>query len=305
MPLNIPDKLPAIKLLQKENIFIMNESRASTQDIRPLKIALLNLMPVKITTETDLVRLLSNSPLQVELDFIKLSTHTSKNTPKEHMETFYRDFNTIIHHKYDGLIITGAPVEQMPFEEVSYWKELTEIMTWARSNVTSSLFICWGAQAALYHYYGIPKYQLDKKMFGVFEHTKTSAANKILRGFDDVFYVPHSRHTEIRREDILKVPELTLLSESEESGVYMVVSNNGRELYLTGHSEYSPDTLDAEYKRDLAKNLPIEMPKNYYKDNNPENPPVVRWRSQANMLFVNWLNYFVYQETPYNIESIK
>lgn len=283
----------------------MNESRASRQDIRPLKIALLNLMPVKITTETDLVRLLSNSPLQVELDFIKLSTHTSKNTPKEHMETFYKDFNTIIHHKYDGLIITGAPVEQMPFEEVNYWKELTEIMTWAKSNVTSSLFICWGAQAALYHYYGIPKYQLDKKMFGVFEHTKTSASNKILRGFDDVFYVPHSRHTEIRREDILKVPELTLLSESEESGVYMVVSNNGRELYLTGHSEYSPDTLDAEYKRDLSKNLPIEMPKNYYKDNNPANPPVVRWRSQANMLFVNWLNYFVYQETPYNIDSIK
>jgi homoserine O-succinyltransferase len=305
MPLNIPDKLPAIELLQKENIFVMDESRASKQDIRPLKIALLNLMPVKITTETDLVRLLSNSPLQVELDFIKLSTHTSKNTPKEHMETFYRDFNLIINHKYDGLIITGAPVEQMPFEEVKYWKELTEILSWAKSNVTSSLFICWGAQAALYHYYNIPKYPLDKKMFGVFEHTKTNSTNPILRGFDDVFFVPHSRHTEVRREDILKVPELTILSESEESGVYMVASQNGREFFLTGHSEYSPETLDSEYKRDLAKKLPIEMPRNYYKDNNPDNPPMVRWRSQANMLFVNWLNYFVYQQTPYNIESIK
>jgi homoserine O-succinyltransferase len=305
MPLNIPDKLPAIELLQKENIFVMDESRASKQDIRPLKIALLNLMPVKITTETDLVRLLSNSPLQVELDFIKLSTHTSKNTPKEHMETFYRDFNLIINHKYDGLIITGAPVEQMPFEEVKYWKELTEILSWAKSNVTSSLFICWGAQAALFHYYNIPKYPLDKKMFGVFEHTKTNSTNPILRGFDDVFFVPHSRHTEVRREDILKVPELTILSESEESGVYMVASQNGREFFLTGHSEYSPETLDSEYKRDLAKKLPIEMPRNYYKDNNPDNPPMVRWRSQANMLFVNWLNYFVYQQTPYNIESIK
>ena len=242
----------------------MDESRASHQDIRPLKIAVLNLMPVKITTETDLIRLLSNSPLQIELDFIKLSTHTSKNTPKEHMQAFYKDFNLIINNKYDGLIITGAPVEQMPFEEVTYWKELTEIFTWAKSNVTSSIFICWGAQAALYHYYGIPKYPLSKKMFGVFLHTKNDSKNPILRGFDDVFYVPHSRHTEIKREDILKVPELTILSESEESGVYMVASIDGREFFLTGHSEYSPETLDTEYKRDLRKNLPIEMPKNYY-----------------------------------------
>ena len=298
-------KLPAIKALQKENIFVMNASRASRQDIRPLRIALLNLMPVKITTETDLIRLLSNSPLQVELDLIKLRTHTSKNTPREHMEAFYTDFDSVINHKYDGLIITGAPVEQMPFEEVIYWKELTEILTWAKSNVTSSLFICWGAQAALYHYYGIPKYQLDKKMFGVFEHTKADSTSPILRGFDDIFYVPHSRHTEIKKEDILKVPELRILSESRESGVYMVASVNGRELFLTGHSEYSPDTLDVEYKRDLDKKLPIEMPKNYYKDDNPDNPPLVRWRSQANMLFVNWLNYFVYQETPYNIDAIK
>jgi homoserine O-succinyltransferase len=298
MPLNIPDKLPAIEVLQKENIFVMDESRALHQDIRPLRIALLNLMPVKITTEIDLIRLLSNSPLQVELDFIKLTTHTSKNTSVEHMLAFYKDFNLILNHKYDGLIITGAPVEQMPFEEVIYWKELTEILSWAKNNVTSSIFICWGAQAALYH-------PLDKKMFGVFRHTKNNSMNPIMRGFDDVFYVPHSRHTEIRREDILKVPELTILSESEESGVYMVASLNGREFFLTGHSEYSPETLDIEYKRDLAKNLPIEMPKNYYLDDNPDNPPVVRWRSQANMLFVNWLNYFVYQKTPYNIEAIK
>ena len=304
MPLNIPDKLPAIKELEKENIFVMDASHASRQDIRPLRIAILNLMPVKITTETDLIRLLSNSPLQVELDFIKLSSHISKNTTKEHMQAFYKDFNLILHNKYDGLIITGAPVEQMPFEEVIYWKELTEIFSWARTNVTSSIFICWGAQAALYHYYGIPKYPLDKKMFGVFKHTKDNSMNPILRGFDDVFYVPHSRYTEIRREDILKVPELSILSESEESGVYMVASLNGREFFLTGHSEYSPETLDSEYKRDLAKHLPIEMPKNYYLDDNPDNPPLVRWRSQANMLFVNWLNYFVYQKTPYNIESI-
>jgi homoserine O-succinyltransferase len=304
MPLNIPDKLPAIEFLQKENIFVMDTSRASSQDIRPLKIALLNLMPIKITTEIDLIRLLSNSPLQVEIDFISLSSHISKNTPKEHMLAFYKDFNLIIHNKYDGLIITGAPVEQIPFEEVIYWKELTEILSWAKSNVTSSIFICWGAQAALYHYYGIPKYPLHKKMFGVFKHTRIDSTNPILRGFDDVFYVPHSRHTEIRREDILKVPELTILSESKESGVYMVASVNGREFFLTGHSEYSKDTLDIEYKRDLAKNLPIEMPENYYLDDNPENPPVVRWRSQANMLFVNWLNYFVYQKTPYNINAI-
>ncbi len=305
MPLNIPDKLPAIKVLEKENIFVMDASRASKQDIRPLKIVVLNLMPVKITTETDLIRLLSNSPLQVELEFIKLSTHTSKNTSKEHMKAFYKDFSLVVNHKYDGLIITGAPVEQMPFEEVKYWKELTEIMTWAKTNVTSSIFICWGAQAALYHYYGIPKYPLEKKMFGVFLHTRNNSMNPILRGFDDVFYVPHSRHTEVKREDIIKVPELTILSESDESGVYMVASTNGREFFLTGHSEYSPETLDNEYKRDLSKNLPIEMPKNYYLDNNPDNPPLVRWRSQANMLFVNWLNYFVYQKTPYNIDAIK
>lgn len=305
MPLNIPDKLPAIESLQKENIFIMNETRAIHQDIRPLKIAVLNLMPVKITTEIDLIRILSNSPLQVELDLIKLSTHTSKNTPREHMQAFYKDFSDIVNHKYDGFIITGAPVELLPFEEVSYWNELTEIFSWAKKNVTSSMFICWGAQAALYYYYGIPKYSLDKKMFGVFRHTKNDPRHPLFRGFDDFFYVPHSRHTEIRKKDILKVRDLRILSESEISGVNIVASANGREFFLTGHSEYSPDTLDKEYKRDLAKKLPIDMPVNYYENNNPENKPIVQWRSHANLLFVNWLNYFVYQITPYNIQTIE
>lgn len=305
MPLNIPDKLPAIEFLQKENIFVMDESRAIHQDIRPLKIAVLNLMPVKITTEIDLIRILSNSPLQLELDLIKLETHVSKNTPREHMQTFYKDFSLVLHKKYDGLIITGAPVEQMPFEDVSYWKELTRIFDWARTNVTSSMFICWGAQAALYHYYGIPKYPLQEKMFGVFRHTANDPRHPIFRGFDDVFYVPHSRHTEIRKKDIKKVPELRILSESDESGVNIVASVSGREFFLTGHAEYSPDTLDKEYKRDLAKKLPIKKPVNYYRDDNPDNAPVVRWRSHANLLFVNWLNYFVYQITPYNIDSIE
>ncbi len=304
MPLNIPNKLPAIEILKKENIFVMDAESASRQDIRPQKIALLNLMPIKITTEIDLIRLLSNSPLQVELDFIKLNTHTSKNTPKEHMQAFYKDFNAVKTHKYDGLIITGAPIEKMPFEEVTYWSEMQEIFDWAKQNVTSSLFICWGAQAALYHYYGVPKYPLKEKMFGVFEHNKLEPLNPIFRGFDDVFFVPHSRHTEVRREDILNIPELKLLSESKESGVYMVAARNGRELFLTGHSEYSPETLDIEYKRDVAKGLPIKMPANYYRDNDPEKGPLVRWRSQANMLFVNWLNYYVYQRTPFNIDAI-
>ena len=305
MPLNIPDKLPAIEFLQKENIFVMDETRALHQDIRPLKIAVLNLMPVKITTEIDLIRILSNSPLQVELDLIKLTSHTSKTTPKEHMQAFYKDFSDIVNHKYDGLIITGAPVELMPFEEVNYWKELTGIFDWARTNVTSSMFICWGAQAALYHYYKIPKYPLGNKMFGVFRHTKNDPKHPLFRGFDDFFYVPHSRHTEIRKKDLVKVPELKILSESEVSGVNIVASVNGREFFLTGHAEYSPDTLDREYKRDMAKNLPIDLPVNYYANNDPQNKPLVQWRSHANLLFVNWLNYFVYQITPYNLETIE
>ncbi|MCQ2350809.1 MAG: homoserine O-succinyltransferase [Paludibacteraceae bacterium] len=305
MPVNIPKGLPAIETLKKENIFVMDNERASGQDIRPLKIAIVNLMPLKITTETDLIRLLSNSPLQLEIDFIKLKSHTSKNTPIKHMQMFYKTFESVRKQKYDGMIITGAPVEQLDYTQVTYWDEITDIFDWARHNVTSTLYICWAAQAGLYHYYNVPKYELDKKMFGVFKHTVLDKKNHIFRGFDDEFFVPHSRHTEIRRKDIEKIKGLKILSESEESGVYMVMGRNGRELYLTGHSEYSPLTLDAEYKRDLAKGLPIDMPKHYYKDDNPELEPIVRWRSHANLLFTNWLNYFVYQETPYNIENIE
>ena len=304
MPIKIPDGLPAIELLKRENIFVIGQSRASLQDIRPIRIALLNLMPLKITTETDLLRVLSNSPLQVELDLISLKSHTSKNTPIDHIREFYIDFDKIKTQKYDGLIITGAPVEQLDFEEVTYWKELTEILDWAKTNVTSSLFICWSAQAAMYHYYGIPKYPLDKKMFGAFEHTINEPLNPLFRGFDDVFYAPHSRHTDVKRQDIEKVQELTILSESLDAGVYAVLARDGREIFVTGHSEYAPETLDNEYKRDVAKNLPIEIPKNYYPDNNPVNQPIVRWRSHANLLFSNWLNYYVYQITPFEIDSI-
>ena len=290
MPLNLPDKLPAIELLKEENIFVIDNSRATQQDIRPLRIVILNLMPLKITTETDLVRLLSNTPLQVEISFMKIKSHTSKNTPIEHMKTFYTDFDKMRGEKYDGMIITGAPVEQMDFEEVTYWDEITEIFDWARTHVTSTLYICWAAQAGLYHHYGVPKYALDKKMFGIFEHRTLQPLHPIFRGFDDMFYVPHSRHTEVRREDIQKVPELTLLSESEDAGVYM--------------AEYSPLTLDTEYRRDLNKGLPIEIPRNYYVDDDPDKGVLVRWRAHANLLFSNWLNYFVYQETPYNINEI-
>ena len=305
MPVNIPATLPAVDLLRNENIFVMDSDRASTQEIRPLKIVILNLMPVKITTETDLIRLLSNTPLQIELDFLQLESHTSKNTPVEHMMNFYKNFDVISKSNYDGMIITGAPVEQMHFEEVDYWPEMKKIMDWARHHVTSTLYICWAAQAGMYHYYGVPKYPLDAKIFGVFEHHIHNPKNPIFRGFDDVFYVPHSRHTEVRAEDIVKVSELTILSESPESGVYMVMGRNGREFFVTGHSEYSPMTLDAEYKRDLAKGLPINMPQNYYPDNNPELDPQVRWRSHANLMITNWLNYFVYQETPYDLDKIE
>ncbi|MDD2996763.1 MAG: homoserine O-succinyltransferase [Paludibacter sp.] len=305
MPLNIPVTLPAVEALRTENIFVMDSERASTQEIRPLKIVILNLMPIKITTETDLIRLLSNSPLQIEIDFLHMETHCSKNTPIEHLMSFYKTFDEIKKSNYDGMIITGAPVEQIPFEEVNYWSEITTIFDWARTHVTSTFFICWAAQAGLYYHYGINKYPLDAKMFGVFEHRLFDPQNPIFRGFDDIFYVPHSRHTEIRAEDIRKNPDLTLLSESPESGVYMVMARNGREFYITGHSEYSPLTLDTEYKRDISKGLPINMPQNYYRDNNPDNEPLVRWRSHANLLFTNWLNYFVYQETPYDLSKIQ
>ena len=305
MPLNLPSRLPAVEILKSENIFVMDSQQASTQDIRPLRIVILNLMPLKITTETDLIRLLSNTPLQIEVDFLKISGHISKNTPVEHMMTFYKDFSTLRNENYDGMIITGAPVEQMPFEEVDYWKEFSELFDWARTHVTSTLYICWEAQAGLYHFYGVPKYPLPQKMFGIFKHKVYDHQNPIFRGFDDEFYVPHSRHTEVRKSDIEKVPELTLLSESEESGVYMVMARGGREFFITGHSEYSPYTLDTEYRRDLDKGLPIEMPLNYYRNNDPKKGPLVRWRGHANLLFSNWLNYFVYQQTPYDIREIK
>ena len=305
MPLNLPDKLPAIEILKGENIFVIDSSRANQQDIRPLRMVVLNLMPLKITTETDLVRLLSNTPLQLEISFMKIKSHTSKNTPIEHMQTFSNDFDEMRHQKFDGMIITGAPVELMDYEEVSYWNEITEIFDWARTHVTSTFYICWAAQAGLYHHYGIPKYPLEKKKFGVYEHLALDPLHPIFRGFDDVFYVPHSRHTEVRKEDILNVPQLKLLSESEGAGVYMVEGREGREFFVTGHSEYSPFTLDVEYRRDKEKGLPIELPQNYYRDNDPTKEPLVRWRGHANLLFSNWLNYFVYQETPYNIEDIK
>lgn len=307
MPLNLPDKLPAINLLKEENIFVIDNSRANAQDIRPLKIVVLNLMPLKITTETDLIRLLSNSPLQIEVSFMKLKSHTSKNTPIEHMKAFYRDFASMREERFDGMIITGAPVEHLEFEDVNYWNEITEIFDWTRTHVTSTMYICWAAQAGLYYHYGIPKYQLDKKIFGIFEHHVTEGFSHlpIFRGFDDVFYVPHSRHTEVRREDIDKCKELQVVSESDESGVHIVVARGGREIFVTGHSEYSPYTLDGEYRRDLGKGLPIDMPKNYYRNDDPEQGPLVRWRSTANLLFCNWLNYYVYQETPYDINQIR
>lgn len=305
MPLNLPDRLPAIELLKHEHIFVIDNSRATQQDIRPLRIVILNLMPLKITTETDLIRLLSNTPLQLEISFMKLKSHTSKNTPIEHMKAFYKDFDCMRDERFDGMIITGAPVEQMDFEEVSYWEEVSGIFDWARTHVTSTLYICWAAQAGLYHHYGIPKYPLEKKMFGIFEHHLNNQLLPIFRGFDDIFYVPHSRHTELHREDILKVKELDLVAESDEAGVYMVMARGGREIFVTGHSEYSPNTLDVEYKRDLAKGLSIEMPKNYYRNNHPDNAPLVRWRGHANLMFSNWLNYYVYQETPYDITQIR
>ena len=281
MPLNLQKNLPAIELLKKEHIFVMDSLRASEQDIRPLRVVVLNLMPLKITTETDLVRLLSNTPLQVELDFMKIKGHTPKNTPIEHMQEFYKDFDEMADDFYDGMIVTGAPVEQMPFEEVSYWEEITQIFDWARTHVTSTLYICWAAQAGLYHFYGVPKYDLPAKMFGVFRHSLREPFVPIFRGFDDEFFVPHSRHTEIRREDIMK------------------------EFFITGHSEYSPYTLNDEYMRDLGKGLPINKPRNYYRNNDPAQGPVVRWRGHANLLFTNWLNYYVYQETPFRREDIK
>ncbi len=304
MPIKIPNKLPAVDILEKENIFAIDDDRAYSQDIRPLRILLLNLMPTKIVTETQLLRLLGNSPLQVEFDFIYTATYEPKNTSQEHLVKFYETFNDVRNRKYDGMIITGAPVEQLPFEEVVYWKELCEILEWSKTNVYSTLHICWGAQAALYHHYGIPKYDLPKKMFGVFPHTVNIKEKMLFRGFDDVFYVPHSRHTEVKGEDISKIPGLCILSESEESGIYAVTDKKYRRLFITGHSEYDPLTLKGEYDRDVAQGLPINIPVNYYPNDDPQQTPIVRWRSAANLLFSNWLNYYVYQGTPFDLEKL-
>jgi len=304
MPVNIPNNLPAIELLKKENIFVMNELRAHEQDIRPLRVLILNLMPVKITTETDLIRLLSNNPLQVEIDFLRLETHESKNTPEEHLFMFYKGFSEVKDDFYDGMIITGAPVEQFDFKEVTYWNEITKIFDWARTHVTSTLYICWAAQAALHHFYGVNKEPLADKMFGVFKHIAHNKKFPLFRGFDDEFYIPHSRHTTVRRDDILLKPELHILAESDDSGVGIVCSRGGREFYLTGHSEYAPQTLHNEYIRDKEKGMDTKIPLNYYKNNNPENPPLVTWTGHANLLFNNWLNYFVYQETPFDKTKI-
>ena len=305
MPLRLPDRLPAIDLLKQENIFVMDATRAHSQDIRPLKIVILNLMPLKITTETDLIRLLSNTPLQLDISFMKLKSHTPKNTPIEHMMMFSRDFDSMRDEKFDGMIITGAPVETLDFEEVTYWDEMQQIFAWARTHVTSTLYICWAAQAGLYYHYGVPKYPLEKKMFGIFPQTTLMPRLPIFRGFDDTFMMPHSRHTEIRREDILANSNLQLIAESEYSGVSMVMARGGREFFITGHLEYAPNTLDNEYRRDKDIRDDVELPRNYYLNDDPLQPPLVTWRAHANLLYNNWVNYYVYQETPYDINKIQ
>ncbi|MBO5057903.1 MAG: homoserine O-succinyltransferase [Prevotella sp.] len=304
MPLRLQHGLPAIELLKNENIFVMDDERAHRQDIRPLKIVILNLMPIKITTETDLIRVLSNSALQLDVHFMKLRSHVPKNTPIEHMMMFYRAFDDMKDEKFDGMIITGAPVETFEYEDVTYWDEVSTIFKWARTHVTSTLYICWAAQAGLYCHYGIPKYKLPKKMFGIFPQMALQPKLPIFRGFDDTFMMPHSRHTEIRREDILANPDLQLIAESEDSGVGIVMARGGREFYVTGHLEYTADTLNNEYQRDRYTRDDVELPKNYYMNDNPDNPPVVTWRAHANLFYTNWLNYCVYQETPFDINQI-
>jgi len=304
MPVKIPATLPAARTLTEENIFVMDDARAMMQDIRPLKIAILNLMPTKEVTETQLLRLLGNTPLQIEITLLTMASHESANTSREYLEAFYRTFDSVKDQKFDGLIITGAPVENLPFEEVDYWEELVRIMDWSRTHVFSTLNICWGAQAALYHQFGIDKHRLEDKAFGIFEHRVLNPRHKLVRGFDDAFRAPHSRHTTIHKEDIIRIPELEILAESVEAGVFLIASRDGRSIYVSGHAEYDADTLSREYNRDVSKGLKIDVPKNYYPDNNPEHVPSVSWRAHANLLFVNWLNYFVYQETPFDIEDI-
>ena len=304
MPIKIPNNLPAAEVLQRENIFVMDETRAEGQDIRPLQILILNLMPKKIETETQLSRLLGNTPLQVEMELIKTSTYESKNVAKEHMLKFYKTFDEVKHRNFDGMIITGAPVEQMPFEEVEYWKELCEIMEWSKTHVTSTFHICWGAQAGLYYHYGVKKVPLDKKMFGVFKHTIEYKNSILFRGVDDEFYAPHSRHTTVLREDIEAVPELRILASSEKAGIYAVSTDMGKQIFITGHSEYDADTLKKEYFRDKNAGLAIDVPYNYFPDDDDTKEPLNLWRSHANLLFSNWLNYYVYQTTPYDINAI-
>ena len=303
MPIKIPNDLPATATLQSENIFVMTETRAVTQDIRPLEILILNLMPTKIDTETQFARLLGNTPLQVHLEFMHTKSHIAKHVSAEHLFTFYKTFDEIRDRRYDGMVITGAPVEQMPFEEVEYWDELCQIMEWSKTNDHSTLHICWGAQAGLYYHYGVPKYPLPQKLFGVFPHRVEYKHPILLRGFDDVFMAPHSRHTTILREDIERVPELKIIASSEEAGIYAVFTAGGRQVFLTGHSEYDPDTLKREYERDKALGLPIAVPKNYFPNDDDTQPPLVTWRGHANLLFSNWLNYFVYQTTPYDFAT--
>ena len=304
MPIWIPNDLPAAETLQNENIFVMTQNRAVSQDIRPLEIVILNLMPTKIVTETQLTRLLGNTPLQVHLELMHTSSHISKNVSQDHLLNFYKTFDELKDRKFDGMVITGAPVENLDFEDVDYWEELCRIMEWSKTHVHSTLHICWGAQAGLYYHSGIPKYPLAEKMFGIFSHTKDYPRSILMRGFDDTFWVPHSRHTTVHQEDIEKVPGLKILSTSEEAGVYMVMNKNGHQIFVTGHSEYDPDTLEKEYLRDKNAGLPISVPKNYYPGDDDSKAPVVRWRGHANLLFSNWLNYFVYQTTPYDIMSI-
>lgn len=304
MPLRLPDRLPAIDLLRQENIFVMNTTRAHAQDIRPLRIVILNLMPLKITTETDLIRLLSNTPLQIDVSFMKLQSHTSKNTPVEHMMMFYRSFEELRKEKFDGMIVTGAPVEHLDFEEVSYWREIVDVFQWARTHVTSTLYICWAAQAGLFFHYGVPKYPLSQKLFGIFPQKVNDARLPIFRGFDDTFMMPQSRHSEVRREDILSCKDLQLIAESEASGVSIVMARGGREFFITGHMEYAPNTLDTEYRRDRGVRDDVALPINYYHNDNPDESPIVSWRAHANLFYSNWINYYVYQETPYDINSI-
>lgn len=305
MPIRISSELPAFKTLGEENIFVMSKERAEHQDIRPLKVIILNIMPKKIETESQLMRLLSNTPLQVDIELLQMASHVSRNTSSHHLDAFYKTFDEISDNRYDGMIITGAPVELLDFEQVDYWKEITSIMEWSKTHVFSTIYICWAAQAGLYYHYGIPKYTLDQKMFGIFPHRAEVSNCQLLRGFDDIFYVPHSRNTEVRREDIERIPQLEILTSSELSGVHIVANKNGRQYFITGHSEYDRDTIANEYKRDVDKGIDIQIPYNYFPDDDPNNVPLFSWRCTANLMFSNWLNYCVYQKTPYNLDELE